>query len=76
MLGSAKNRSLNKLFSVSLEALVPANTFHRNREATLDLSFVPEWTRDLYAEGGILGSIWSCSSRGFAPSASPSNWPA
>jgi hypothetical protein len=52
MLCSAKNHRLDKLFAVSLETLVSANTFYRHLEATLDLSFVPEWTRDLNAERG------------------------
>jgi transposase len=34
------------------ENLVPADQFYRHLEAKLDLSFVRDWTRELYAEGG------------------------
>jgi hypothetical protein len=33
-----------------LEDLLPQNNFYRHLEATLDLSFVRDWTRELYAE--------------------------
>jgi len=37
---------------VSLEDLVPKDNFYRHLEATLDLSFVRELVRPLYAKGG------------------------
>jgi transposase len=52
MLGPTKLRHLDAPIAVSLEDLVPANTFYRHLEATLGLSFVRDWTRELYAERG------------------------
>ena len=52
MLGPAKPRRLDEPIAVSLEDLVPANHFYRHLEAKLDLSFVREWVRELYAERG------------------------
>lgn len=52
MLGPPKPRRLDAPIAVSLEALVPADHFYRHLEATLDLSFVREWSRKLYAERG------------------------
>jgi transposase len=52
MLGPPKPRRLDEPIAVSLENLVPADHFYRHLEATLDLSFVREWTRELYAERG------------------------
>src|SRR5215213_513251 len=52
MLGPAKPRRLHEPITVSLEDLVPSNHFYRHLEAKLDLSFVRDWTRDLYAERG------------------------
>jgi transposase len=52
MLGPAKPRRLDLPIAVSLEALVPPNNFYRHLEAKLDLSFVRDWTRELYAERG------------------------
>src|SRR5215213_8227461 len=52
MLGPAKPRRLDEPITVSLEDLVPADNFYRHLEATLDLGFVREWTRELYAERG------------------------
>jgi transposase len=52
MLGPAKPRRLDQPIAVSLEALVPADNFYRHLETTLDLGFVREWTRELYAERG------------------------
>ena len=52
MLGPAKPRRLHEPITVSLEDLVPSNHFYRLLEAKLDLSFVRDWTRDLYAERG------------------------
>jgi transposase len=52
MLGPVKHRRLDEPIAVSLEELVPASNFYRHLEATLDLGFVREWTRELYAERG------------------------
>jgi transposase len=52
MLGPPKPRHLDAPIAVSLEDLVPANDFYRHLEATLDLSFVRDWTRELCAERG------------------------
>jgi transposase len=40
------------LYDVSLEDLVPEDNFYRRLEKTLDLSFVRELVRPLYARGG------------------------
>jgi transposase len=47
MLGPAKPRRLDEPIAVSLEDLVPYDHFSRYLEATLDLSFVRDWTRDV-----------------------------
>ena len=52
MLGPPKPRSLDQPITVSLEDLVLTNHFYRHLEAKLDLSFVREWARELYAERG------------------------
>jgi transposase len=52
MLGSPKRCCLDEPIAVSLEAPVPQDHFYRHLEATLDLGFLPEWTRELYAERG------------------------
>ena len=52
MLGSPKPRRLDEPIAVSLEVLVPADHFYRHLEAKLELSFVRDWTRALYAERG------------------------
>ena len=52
MLGPPKPRRRDEPIAVSLETLVPQNYFDRHLEATLDLSFVREWVRQLYAERG------------------------
>jgi transposase len=52
MLGPAKPRRLDEPIAVSLEDLVPQDNFYRHLEAKLDLSFVREWTEELYAERG------------------------
>jgi hypothetical protein len=49
MLDPAKKRELNRSVLVSLDRLVPTDHFYRHLEATLDLSFIREWTVDLYA---------------------------
>jgi transposase len=52
MLGPPTPRRLDAPIAVSLEGLVPRDNFYRHLEATLDLSFVRAWVRDLYAERG------------------------
>lgn len=52
MLGPSKARRLGEPIAVSLDDLVPADNFYRHLEATLDLSFVRDWVRELYAERG------------------------
>lgn len=52
MLGSIKPRPLDKPIAVSLEDLVPPKHFYRHLETNLDLSFIRDWTRELYAERG------------------------
>src|SRR3954468_18864245 len=52
MLGPAKPRRLDEPIAISLEDLVPRDHFYRHLEAKLDLSFVRDWTRELYADRG------------------------
>jgi transposase len=52
MLGAAKPRRLDQPIAVSLEDLVPRDHFYRHLETMLDLSFVREWSRELYADRG------------------------
>ena len=52
MLSPAKSRCLDAPITVSLEELVPADNVYRHLEAKLDLGFVREWSRELYAERG------------------------
>ena len=52
MLGPPKPRRLHEPIAVSLDDLVPRSNFYRHLEAKLDLSFVRDWTRALYAERG------------------------
>ena len=52
MLGPVKSRRLDQPIAVSLEGLIPADNFYRHLETKLDLSFVREWSRMLYAERG------------------------
>jgi transposase len=47
-----KSRDLDPPVLVSLEALVPANHLYRQLDAQLDLSFVRDWVKDCYADGG------------------------
>ena len=58
MLGSAKPRRLDEPITVSLEELLPHDHSYRHLEATLDLGFVREWTRELYAERGRPVPAW------------------
>jgi transposase len=55
MLGPPKPRRLDAPIAVSLGDLVPADNFYRHLEAKLDLGFVREWARELYAERGRPG---------------------
>src|ERR687893_345194 len=52
MLGPPRVRALDQPVMVALEDLVPADHFYRHPDAQLDLSFVRDWVRDLYAERG------------------------
>src|SRR3954449_12724617 len=52
MLGPVKTRRVDQPVIASLETLFPQDHFYRHLEHTLDLSFVREWTRGLYAERG------------------------
>ena len=52
MLGPVKPRHLDRAIAVSLEDLIPQDHFYRHLETKLDLSFVRDWTRELYAERG------------------------
>ena len=52
MLGPPKPRHLAAPIAVSLDDLVPPDNFYRHLDAKLDLGFVREWTRELYAERG------------------------
>jgi hypothetical protein len=54
-LGPPKPRRLDVPIAVPLEDLIPADNFYRHLEAKLDLSFVQEWVRELYAERGRPG---------------------
>jgi hypothetical protein len=49
MLGPPKPR-LDEPIGVSLQELVPRDHVYRHLEATLDLSFVRQESRDLYAD--------------------------
>src|SRR5215210_4814512 len=55
MLGPAKPRRLDEPIAASLEDLVPEDHFYRHLEAKLDLGFVRDWVKDLYAERGRPG---------------------
>jgi Transposase domain (DUF772) len=52
MLGPPKLRHLDGPVTVAREQLVPRTNVSRHLEAKLDLSFVREWARELYAERG------------------------
>ena len=54
MLGPAKPRRLDEPIAVSLEDLVPQDHFYRHLEARLKLSFVREWTGELYAAPAVV----------------------
>jgi transposase len=55
MLGPAKLRRLSEPIAVSLDDLVPRGHFYRHLEARLDLAFVRDWVRELYADRGRPG---------------------
>jgi transposase len=52
MLGPPKPRCLDAPITASLEDLIPPDHSCRHLEAKLDLDFVREWARELYAERG------------------------
>ena len=52
MLGPCKERHVDRLVPISLDAAVPADNFYRHLDAVLDLSFVRDWVADRYADGG------------------------
>jgi len=52
MLGPPKLRRLDAPVVVSLDALVSTSNFYRHLDAKLDLGFVRDWTRELYANRG------------------------
>jgi transposase len=52
MLGPVKSRDVDHLVLVSLGALVPKDNIYRQLDRTLDLSFVRDWVKDCYADGG------------------------
>src|ERR671926_221586 len=52
MLGPPKLRALDRPVAISLEQLVPADHFYRQLDAMLDLGFVRDWVRELYADRG------------------------
>jgi transposase len=52
MLGPIKSRDLDHPVLVSLETLVPKDNVYRQLDKTLDLSFVREWVKECYADGG------------------------
>src|SRR5438874_10746825 len=47
-----KERAFAPLCNLSLEALIPVDHFYRHLDAKLELSFVREWVKGLYAERG------------------------
>jgi transposase len=52
MLGPVKSRDLGHPVLVSLETLVPRDSLYRRLDKTLDLSFVRDWVKECYADGG------------------------
>jgi transposase len=52
MLGPMKHREVDRPVLVSLEALVPKDNAYRQLDRMLDLSFVREWVKECYADGG------------------------
>ena len=64
MIGPAKPRRLDQPNAVSLEELVPRDHFYRHLEAKLDLSFVRDWSRELYVGGQNLKRLLAASGWG------------
>jgi hypothetical protein len=56
MLGRSKPRRLDQPIAVSLEQLILQDHFYRYLEATLDRSFVREWTRGCMPTGAAQAS--------------------
>ena len=52
MLGPVKVCDLGRPVLVSLETLVPKDNFYRQVDKALDLTFVREWVKECYADGG------------------------
>jgi transposase len=52
MLGPQRIRALDHPVFVSLDALVPQENIYRQLDRTIDLSFVRDWVKDCYADGG------------------------
>src|SRR5215212_6212746 len=52
MLGPCKERDVERLVPISLEAAVAADDFYRHLDAALDLRFIRGWAADRYAGGG------------------------
>ncbi len=52
MLGANKERHVERLVPVALDAYVPADNLYRQIEAKLDLTFVRDWVADRYADRG------------------------
>ncbi len=52
MLGAKKERHVERLVPVALDAYVPADNLYRQIEAKLDLTFVRDWVGDRYADRG------------------------
>src|SRR3712207_93982 len=52
MIGPPKRRCLDQPIVVSLDDLVPRDSFYRHLDAKLDLSFLRDWVADCYAERG------------------------
>ena len=74
-----KQRHFSPLEDLSLEELVPKDSFYRRLQAALDLSFVRKLVAERYAASSGRPSIdpvvffacnWSCSSRTSAASVS------
>jgi transposase len=52
MLGPIKSRECDRPVIVCLETLVPQDDMYRQLDRMLDLSFVREWVKECYADGG------------------------
>ncbi len=58
MLGPSKSRRLDPPIGVSLEDLVPRNSFDRHLDAKLDLDFVGEWGREAENDRQISSKLY------------------